>query len=83
MTRADSDGVALVVVRERSDRRRDCAESPRERRVDLDDGAVARGVERPDREAGGAQPREERHARTDPAPTWPLPTSWKIDFAVG
>ena len=21
--------------------------------------------------------------RTEPAPTWPLPTSWKIDFAVG
>ena len=21
--------------------------------------------------------------RTEPAPTWPLPTSWKIDFALG
>jgi hypothetical protein len=21
--------------------------------------------------------------RTEPAPTWPLPTSWKTDFALG
>ena len=61
MTRGRLDRVALVGrSRTSSRRRREQAAEPA--RIDLERGALAGGVERPDREAARAQAREQRHA---------------------